>query len=141
MYIQFSKKINYNINLMVGNSYNSMLLIDSRANDINSIIKNIKKSMTKYMIIDYELDSLEIIKENPIIGVGTGDVNDQFLNKYDELKSPLTEERRLRAHNTYLTETVSFGLFGLLFFITWMLYFLYQQVKFKQVFGVVFIIV
>jgi hypothetical protein len=91
--------------------------------------------------LEYWKTALAIIKENPIIGVGTGDVNDQFLSKYDELKSPLTEERRLRAHNSYLTETVSFGLFGLLFFITWILYFLYQQVKFQQLFGLVFILV
>jgi hypothetical protein len=91
--------------------------------------------------LEYWKTALVIIKENPIIGVGTGDVNDQFLSKYDELKSPLTEERRLRAHNSYLTETVTFGILGLVFFISWLLYFLYQQFKFQQLFGVVFMIV
>jgi hypothetical protein len=91
--------------------------------------------------LEYWKTALEIIKENPIIGVGTGDVNDQFLSKYDELKSPLTEERRLRAHNSYLTETVTFGILGLVFFIYWLLYFLYQQFKFQQLFGVVFMLV
>jgi O-antigen ligase len=91
--------------------------------------------------LEYWKTALEIIKENPIIGVGTGDVNDQFLSKYDELKSPLTEERRLRAHNSYLTETITFGILGLVFFISWLLYFLYQQFKFQQLFGVVFMLV
>ncbi|MBU3659154.1 MAG: hypothetical protein FGM14_04755 [Flavobacteriales bacterium] len=91
--------------------------------------------------LEYWKTALLIIKENLLIGVGTGDVNDSFLNKYEETNSPLTEERRLRAHNTYLTETVSFGIIGFLFFIAWMLYFLYQQIKFQQVFGVVFILV
>jgi hypothetical protein len=91
--------------------------------------------------LEYWKTALEIIKENPIIGVGTGDVNDQFLSKYDELKSPLTEERRLRAHNSYLTETVTFGILGLVFFISWLLDFLYQQFKLQQLFGVVFMLV
>ncbi len=91
--------------------------------------------------LEYWKTALAIIKENPIIGVGTGDVNDLFLSKYKQTNSPLTEERRLRTHNTYLTEAVSFGLFGLLFFITWILYFLYQQVKFQQLAGVVFMLV
>ena len=91
--------------------------------------------------LEYWKTALAIIKENPIIGVGTGDVNDLFLSKYKQTNSPLTEERRLRTHNTYLTETVSFGLFGLFFFITWILYFLYQQVKFQQLAGVVFMLV
>jgi hypothetical protein len=91
--------------------------------------------------LEYWKTAIQIIKENLFFGVGTGDVNDSFLSKYEQTNSPLTEERRLRAHNTYLTETVSFGLFGLLFFITWMFYFLYQQVKFHQIFGVVFILV
>jgi hypothetical protein len=91
--------------------------------------------------MEYWKTAVKIIKENPIIGVGTGDVNDSFLSKYDELKSPLTEERRLRAHNSYLTETVTFGIVGLLFFISWLLYFLYQQFKLQQVFGAVFMLV
>jgi hypothetical protein len=91
--------------------------------------------------LEYWKTAILIIKENLFFGVGTGDVNDSFLSKYEQTNSPLTEERRLRAHNTYLTETVSFGLFGLLFFITWMFYFLYQQIKFQQIFGLVFILV
>ena len=91
--------------------------------------------------LEYWKTAILIIKENLFFGVGTGDVNDSFLSKYEQTNSPLTEERRLRAHNTYLTETVSFGLFGLLFFITWMFYFLYKQVKFQQIFGLVFILV
>jgi len=91
--------------------------------------------------LEFWKTAILIIKENLFFGVGTGDVNDSFLNKYEETNSPLTVERRLRAHNTYLTETVSFGLFGFLFFVTWMFYFLYQQVKFQQVFGFVFILV
>jgi hypothetical protein len=91
--------------------------------------------------LEYWKTALAIIKKNPIIGIGTGDVNDQFLSKYDELESPLTEERRLRAHNSYLTETVTFGILGLSFFITWLGYYLYQQVKFQQLAGVIFMLV
>jgi len=91
--------------------------------------------------MEYWKTAVKIIKENPIIGVGTGDVNDQFLSKYEQTNSPLTEERRLRAHNSYLTETVTFGILGLVFFISWLGYYLYQQVKFQQLAGVVFMLV
>lgn len=91
--------------------------------------------------LEYWKTAILISKENQLFGVGTGDVNDAFLRKYEQTNSPLTEERRLRAHNTYLTEMVSFGVFGLLFFVSWMFFFLYHQVKFQQVFGFVFILV
>lgn len=91
--------------------------------------------------LQYWKTAILIIKENLFFGVGTGDVNDSFLRKYDQTNSLLTEERRLRAHNTYLTELVSFGLLGFLFFIVWLLYFLYKQLEFQQLFGVVFILV
>jgi len=91
--------------------------------------------------LEYWKTAISIIKENWLIGVGTGDVNASFLKKYEEINSPLLEERRLRAHNTYLTETVTFGIVGLLFFITWLSFYFYKQLKFKQLFGIIFILV
>jgi len=85
--------------------------------------------------------ALKISKENLLFGVGTGDVNDRFLKKYDEINSPLLSERRLRAHNTYLTELVTFGVFGLVFFALILIHFFYQQLKYRQLFGVIFILV
>jgi len=91
--------------------------------------------------IEYWKTAIAISKENLIFGVGTGDVNDRFLEMYDATNSPLIAERRLRAHNTYLTEMVTFGLVGLLLFVYILAYFFSSQVQYKQLFGLVFILV
>lgn len=91
--------------------------------------------------LEYWKTAISIIEKNWIIGVGTGDVNDSFLKNYKEINSPLTEERRLRAHNTYLTETVTFGVFGSLFFISMLVYFCYKQIQMRQLFGLIFMLV
>jgi hypothetical protein len=91
--------------------------------------------------LEYWKTAISIIEKNWIIGVGTGDVNDSFLKNYEEINSSLTEERRLRAHNTYLTETVTFGVFGSLFFISMLVYFCYKQIQIRQLFGLIFMFV
>ena len=58
-----------------------------------------------------------IIAENFFLGVGTGDVEDAFQRQYDIMDSPLEPKYRLRAHNQFLTITVTFGLLGLLIFL------------------------
>lgn len=74
------------------------------------------------MRYEYWKTAVSIIKDNPIVGVGTGDVNQAFLNKYDEIKSPLSQRWRLRAHNQLLTFAVSFGVLGLLWFLFSLVY-------------------
>ena len=58
----------------------------------------------------------QIIKENWIFGVGAGDVADIFEQKYKENKSLLIAENRIRAHNSFLTYWLSFGVVGLILF-------------------------
>ena len=58
----------------------------------------------------------QIIKENWIFGVGAGDVADKFEQKYKENKSMLIAENRIRAHNSFLTYWLSFGIIGLVLF-------------------------
>lgn len=67
--------------------------------------------------LEYWRASKKIIQKYPLTGVGTGDVPDAFQNMYNEMNSNLAKERRLRAHNQYLSFGVAFGLPGLLFFI------------------------
>ncbi len=61
--------------------------------------------------------AMSIIADHPVIGVGTGDVKQSFIVKYDEMHSPLDQTHRLRAHNQYLTFWLTFGIFGLIYFI------------------------
>lgn len=64
-----------------------------------------------------------LIKENFIIGVGTGDIEDEFQKTYEHMNSPLTKETRKRAHNQYLTFWISFGFIGfaLIVLLSWFL--------------------
>lgn len=58
-----------------------------------------------------------IIKANPIIGVGTGDLNAAYDQQYELMNSLLEEKYRFRAHNQFLSIGVAFGLLGLAWFI------------------------
>lgn len=72
--------------------------------------------------IEYTRASFHLIGQHPWLGVGTGDVPQAFSQAYDELRSPLKEEFRFRAHNQYLAIAVAFGLVGLAFFLFVLLY-------------------
>jgi len=63
-----------------------------------------------------------IIQQNPVIGVGTGDVKLAFQEEYERSQSPLSEKYRLRAHNQYLTLAVAFGFVGFIWFLFAFLY-------------------
>lgn len=64
--------------------------------------------------IVYWKQAWKLIKENWIIGVGTGDLQDEFESSYQRTGSELNDSFRLRAHNQYLTFWVTFGIVGLL---------------------------
>lgn len=72
--------------------------------------------------VEYIKASLNIIKKNPILGVGTGDISNAFNDYYEETASKLNEENRLRSHNQYLAITVAFGIIGLLWYLFSLLY-------------------
>jgi len=59
-----------------------------------------------------------IIRNNALIGVGTGDVKDAYREAYQANNSRLDEVYRLRAHNQYLTMWVTYGIVGFLLFVT-----------------------
>jgi hypothetical protein len=58
-----------------------------------------------------------IFLENPVIGIGTGDMNLEYNKMYERLETGLSEKYRLRAHNQYLNFLVTFGTLGFLFFL------------------------
>lgn len=66
---------------------------------------------------EYWKAAINIIKENKLLGVGTGDLVTAYNQQYDKMNSPLSEKFRKRAHNQYLTIAVTFGLFGFLWFL------------------------
>ena len=79
-----------------------------------------------------------IYKEHPIIGVGTGDLKNVFKNKYQELQTKLTEKNQIRAHNTFLTSAITFGVFGFCFFIYLLFVSASIQLKMQNISGFIF---
>ena len=63
-----------------------------------------------------------IIYQNPVFGVGTGDIQDSFNKMYESTKTKLDLVWRLRCHNQYLAITVAFGFIGLLVFLFYLFY-------------------
>jgi len=70
-----------------------------------------------FLRVEYVQTALGIIRNHPVFGVGTGDVNVAFDNQYETMNSTLKPEWRRRAHNQYLSITVAFGIIGLVIFI------------------------
>lgn len=78
------------------------------------------------MRISSAINSWSIIKENPIIGVGTGDYKNEFIKA--SIQNKLKLENTLvihNPHNMYVLILVQFGLLGL----AAMLYMFYAQIK------------
>ncbi len=116
-----------NIENGVTNYKFSKLGIKKRLNDLfyeYEIFKNNGDASghSVYMRFQFWSTAINIIKSAPIIGVGTGDINDAFLKQYEIDKTILQENYRLRAHNQFLSFAATFGILGLIIFT----YFLYQ---------------
>ncbi len=75
-----------------------------------------------------------IIKEQPVIGVGTGDVKSAYTVQYDQMNSKLDMNHRLRGHNQYLTMWVTYGVLGFLFFIVVIFYPLFDGARKDKLF-------
>jgi hypothetical protein len=63
----------------------------------------------------------QILKNNWLYGVGTGDVQLAFDEQYEKMSYVIIKKYRLRAHNQFLTMGITFGVFGLLYFIITMI--------------------
>jgi hypothetical protein len=70
---------------------------------------------------EYWRAAYHIIGEQPWMGVGTGDTKTAFALAYQEMNSSLDLKWRLRAHNQWLTQWLTFGIGGLAIFIVCLL--------------------
>lgn len=82
-----------------------------------------------------------IIKHNWLYGVGTGGNQKAFDQAYDQLNSPLFPENRLRSHNMYLAYTISYGVFGGLFFLIILGVTFYVAYRTQNLLGVMFLLI
>ena len=88
--------------------------------------------------LEYWRASLEIIKDNTLFGVGTGDMNIAFDKQYKKMNSSLEMKWRLRSHDQYLSIAVGFGIIGLAWFLFSLLFpFYYSHVR-KDYFYLIF---
>lgn len=82
---------------------------------------NTVKNFSEIQRLELWKNSISIIKENYLIGVGTGDIADKFESKLMERKSELYGSK-LRSHNQYLNVGICFGLLGFIVFLFWLIY-------------------
>lgn len=82
----------------------------------------------------------QIFLQNPIIGVGTGDVQTAFNEQYQKQHSNLPKLFWLRAHNQYLTFALTFGLVGLTIFLVSIFYPFFKLKKYHDYLYCLFLI-
>ena len=114
-------------------AYSSSQIFRDRANLMVSQIQNFhndKNTSTGLshnsvgLRINYAINTFEIIKEHPLIGVGTGGYEKSY--KVINDKNSPNAELHGHPHNMYLFEMVQFGIFGLISLLS----ILYFQLRF-----------
>jgi len=81
-----------------------------------------------------------IIQQNPLLGVGTGDMPQSYKEQYQKMNTKLNPAYWIRAHNQYLAIAVAFGIFGLLYFLFALIYPGFAMNKMRNYFYVTFLI-
>ena len=92
------------------------------------------------MRLEFWQAAVWIIKEHLLLGVGTGDVEQAFKDKYAEYDSGLQKEWQLRSHDQYLATTVALGLVGFVVFLIYILAPFFSHKK-LSVFFIFFILI
>lgn len=93
------------------------------------------------MRLEYWKTSIQIFKDHPFFGVGTGDIENAFQQKYNQNNSILNPENRLRSHNQYLTLATTFGLFGFFTFCFFLFFPMISTKSYQNYFYLAFFIV
>jgi len=107
-------------------AYQSSPLFENRVNlAINDVVTyEINSNTSVGKRIDYLVNSIDIIKKNPFIGVGTGDLPNEFL-KVSIMNNNRDSIRTANPHNMYFLVLIQFGLLGLISFFS----IFYYQIK------------
>lgn len=84
--------------------------------------------------------AINIIRDQGIMGVGTGDVHARFREELNRMNSPLqtAKEGMFSAHNQFLTYLVAYGWPGLLWFLFAILYPALKNRSFHNYFFIIF---
>jgi len=84
--------------------------------------------------------AVEVIKENPVCGVGTGDVKDVLIEKYAKYDFDVPLRKRLNAHNQYLQVAVTLGVIGLAVFVVFLVYLFWLSWKKRNILLFLFVL-
>lgn len=76
-----------------------------------SLSNNFESNQTR--IIMWQA-SLAVIKDSPIIGHGTGEVNEVLSNYNLKVGNKIHAEKKFNSHNQYLNTTIQLGILGLI---------------------------
>jgi O-antigen ligase len=114
------------------------LLIKDLRQTVNNLNYNTTESAGLRLII--WRSSFEVIKENFLAGVGTGDSEAAMLEK-TKVSNKLAYESHLNAHNQFLETTMTHGIVGLLLILALLGYPLYVCFKYRDWLFMVFILI
>lgn len=91
--------------------------------------------------LEFWKTGMSIAKNNALLGVGVGDVQDQFDLSYKVHDSILLPENRKRAHNMYLTVWITFGIAGAILFLSMLFNFLMINFKRREILALLFMVI
>ena len=74
----------------------------------------------------------EIVSENSLLGVGTGDIRDELSSKYRAKGIKTIQDKGFDSHQQYLQTFASLGVFGFVCLLSIFFLLFYQSVKHKQ---------
>ena len=83
----------------------------------------------------------EIIKENYLFGIGTGDIQDAFNKQYLKSETQLDPHNWNRAHNQFMTFWIAFGLLGFIVFTGFWIWFLRKNINLNNLLGIGFTLI
>jgi len=82
--------------------------------------------------------SIKVIKENGLLGAGTGDVKDVLLAKNIALNNSGAVENNLNSHNQFFNTFVQLGVVGFLLLVMLFVITLKDAIRLKSVYGILF---
>jgi len=120
------------------------LYFPSSVNRISSMFVSIKSKSkeldtTTSRVVIWK-HTAHLIVENLLIGVGTGDVNDELQKKYSNASQNFLVTKKLNAHNQYLQTTAALGVVGFLILMVLCFTFLVFAIKLKNINAIIFML-
>lgn len=86
-------------------------------------------------------NTLEVLKDHIIFGVGTGDVDDKLMEEYKKNKVREAYEKHLNAHNQYLQTFLSLGIAGFLALMLVIILPAFYSLKRRNLLYVIFLLI